>query len=590
MKNKRKKSLIRILLPFLITFFVVTLFYMASKPPAPKTISYQNFMKKVNRKEISKVNIDLKESKLSFVDTNNSFYITDNPKYDTFKKDLLEKGVSINEIKTTHIGDILYKTYSLAFVVIMAVMIIKFFKNPQNKNMLSSITTKPITTKPTITFKNIAGNKEIKKDMELLVDFLKNPKKFLERGAKMPKGVILYGPPGTGKTLTAKAIAGEANVPFFSVSGSDFMEMYVGIGAKRVRELFEKARQESPCIIFIDEIDAVGSSRSLDTNGERKQTINALLSEMDGFTSSNGILVIAATNRLEDLDEALIRAGRFDKHIMIPLPSTPEERLEIIKLHSKKRKFSNEVSFENIAKQTTNFSGADIESLINEATLISVQLNKEVIDNECIDKAFYKKILGGLAKEDSNRHDNELKLVAYHEAGHALVGKLTGASISKVTVIASTSGAGGVTFINNKKMGLHSIEEIYNNIKMTYGGRVAEYLLLENENRVTTGAYNDIQQATTKIRDLITSYGMNKEVGMLNLKLLNVDNKYIFEEAKKLANKLYKETIELLTEHRNMLDNIAETLIEKETIDEEELDNIINNCMDISKSNQNYKE
>lgn len=575
MKKKKIISLIRVVLPFLVTFSVAVGVYKVSKTPAPQPISYQEFMKRVDQKEIDKVTIDLKESKLSFTDTNKSIYTTDNPKYDTFKKDLLEKGVTIDEVKPTNIVDASYRMLSLLFTLMMLFMVLKLLRNGHNKNMST-----PIETSTGVTFDNIAGNNELKKDLELLVDFLKHPKKFSARGAKMPKGIILYGPPGTGKTLTAKAIAGEANVPFFYVSGSDFMEMYVGVGAKRVRELFKQARQKSPCIIFIDEIDAVGSSRNMDSNSERKQTINALLSEMDGFTSSTGILVIAATNRLDDLDEALIRAGRFDKHIMVPLPSTPKERLEIINLHTKNKKFSEEVSFENLAKQTTSFSGADIESLINEATLISVQLNKEVIDNECLDKAFYQKILGGHAKEDADRQDDEIEIVAYHEAGHALVGKLTGMSVSKVTVISSTSGAGGVTFVNPKKAGLNSLEEIHNNIKMTYGGRVAEYILLEDINKVTTGAYQDIQQATVKIRELITSYGMNEEVGMLNLKLLNVDNKYIFEEAKKLSNKLYEETVELLSKHKHILDKIAKTLIERETICEEELDTIIADCME----------
>ncbi|WP_390208974.1 AAA family ATPase, partial [Bacillus toyonensis] len=392
----------------------------------------------------------------------------------------------------------------------------------------------------------------------------------------MPKGVLLYGPPGTGKTLIAKALAGEANVPFFSISGSDFLEKYVGVGASRVRDLFANAKKHAPCIVFIDELDAVGGSREGDENSERIQTINALLSEMDGYSSSSGVLVIATTNRIESLDEALIRAGRFDKHVMIPLPQNPQEREEIIHIHAEGKIFAEDVSFSNLAKQTIGFSGADIKSLLNEAVLISIQDEKDAIDMNCIDKALFKVIMKGHPNEDMPRSREEIRLVAYHEAGHALVAKLiTDISVPKVTIISSTSGAGGVTFYSPSKSGLHTIEELKNEIKRAYGGRVAEYLLFNDNQKVTTGAHQDILQATKKIKEMISSYGMDESIGMLNLTVLKADESSILERATKLSSQLYDETVQLLTDNRHLLDAIAEALIEKETLSEEELDAII---------------
>ena len=349
--------------------------------------------------------------------------------------------------------------------------------------------------------------------------------------------------------------------------------MFAGVGAKKVRSLFEEARKNSPCIIFIDEIDSIGRKRVSDTgNNEQRQTINALLAEMDGFNNSEGILVICATNRLSDLDNALIRPGRFDKHIRIPLPETKEERLQIINLYTKDKNFSDDVDFKQLAKETIGFSPAEIKSLINEATLISIQDNKDLIDRESIDKAVYKILLKGHMKDSDDRNQDEQTIIAWHEAGHAVVGKLCDMDISKVTIVPSTSGAGGVNFITPKKLGLFSSKEIEDNIKLNYAGRVAELLLLSDPNKVTTGATNDIQKATDEIYNMVTTYGMSEKYGLLNLNQLNIDNKEVLNEVISISKRLEQETLSLLTKHKDLLESVANLLLEKETISGEDLD------------------
>ena len=425
-------------------------------------------------------------------------------------------------------------------------------------------------------FSDIAGLKEVKKDMESLVDFLKYKEKYIEAGAKLPKGVILYGPPGTGKTLLAKAVAGEAGIPFLYMSGSDFIEMYVGVGAKRVRELFEKAKKQAPCIIFIDEIDTIGGKRGGENNSEDRKTINELLTQMDGFKETENILVIAATNRLEDLDSALVRPGRFTNKFCVPLPQTAKERLEVIQIYTKNKKFAEDVDFNNLAKETIGFSPAKIEALLNEAAIISVQKRKDYIDKEILDEAMFKILLSGHIKDNQNDRDkNELEVVAWHEAGHALIGKLNGKEIPKVTILSSTSGAGGVTFTTPSKTGLLSVKDLKNEVKELYGGRCAEGIFYQDENKVTTGASNDIDRATDIIKEIVMTYGMTDSFGLLNLSKLGVDNKIIIEKEIELSKQLQEETNELLKKNYSKLEKIALLLLENETIYESDLDKIM---------------
>ena len=572
-KNNNPKKLILWLV--LMCLPLVMLLAMSALVPAEENeVTYNKFWQMVEEEKVSKVYITVGgAATFTFEDLDGKQYITDYPRYSDFKKELLEADISVEEISSGWLSNILPLVWDIGILLAMFWLITRVTKGTLNSNK-----TEPITPdKGSKTFQDVAGLKQVKQDMVLLVDFLKNPAKYHAAGAKMPKGVIFYGPPGTGKTLLARAIAGEANVPFYSASGSDFVEMFVGLGAKRVRELFANARKTAPCIIFIDELDAIGGKRGdINGNSEQRQTINALLAEMDGFSGSENILVIAATNRIEDLDGALLRPGRFDKHIAVPLPETSDERLEVMKLYTKDKKFAEDVSFEALSKETIGFSPADIQALLNEAALISVQKEKKFIDRECIDEAVFRKLLKGHAKEDSKRNSDEIKLVAWHEAGHAVLGKIAGMDVSKVTIIPSTSGAGGVNIIVPKKMGLYTIEELKAQIRMSYAGRCAEYLLFGDKEHVTTGASSDIKHATELIYAMIAHYGMTEEYGMLNLADLHVDNSKILAQAVAMAQQLEKETLDILRANRDMHQEIVDVLIERETISGDELTEIYN--------------
>ena len=577
-KNFKKNNFFSLFVSSLLIFLVFTTIitnYLIKNQDSK--LSYDKFIKMAEKKEITSVMINLNNTTFLATDTNNKTYTVDNPKYDTFKKDLLEYGIEVKESSSNLYMNYLFNFLQIGLMIFICYKFYSMIKQQSNGSTGEKIIPNDNITKlKQKTFADVAGLKQVKNDMVLLVDFLKNPNKYNEAGAKMPKGVILCGPPGTGKTLLAKAVAGEANVPFFSVNGSDFVEMYVGVGAKRVRKLFEDAKKNAPCIVFIDEIDSIGGSRDSQTSGnsEQRQTINALLAEMDGFSGNNGVLVIAATNRIDDLDPALIRPGRFDKQITVPLPETPEERMEVINLYNNNKKFAEDVDFKLLSKETIGFSPADIEALLNEAALISVQKNLKYINKECIDDAIYKKLLRGHAKDDSNRDEEELKLVAWHEAGHATIAKLCNMDVSKVTIVKSTSGAGGVNIIVPKKMGLYSIEELSQQVKMCYGGRCGEKLLYQDNNKITTGASADIKQATNVIYQMITMYGMDEKYGLLNLNDMKIDNKTILEEAIKLSKNLEKEAMNMLIEHKDMHQAIVKVLLEKETIDGNELDEI----------------
>lgn len=423
-----------------------------------------------------------------------------------------------------------------------------------------------------ITFDDVQGIDELKPDLYRLVDCLKNPKKYEDLGARMPKGLVLYGPPGTGKTLTAKALAGESGVPFLSICGSDFVEKYVGVGASRVRELYKKARSCAPCIVFIDEIDAIGGGRGDSNNSEKDQTINALLAELDGFKGSDNVLTICATNRLDILDPALLRAGRFDLKLAVGLPDK-EGREAILKLHSKNKKLNETVSIPALAKKTIGFSGAELENLLNESALTAAANNKGFIDNEDIENAFFKIIMDG-NKKPRKEVDEDTYLTAWHEAGHTLATKLlTKDGVPTVTIIQSTSGAGGVTFMAPDEKNLPSKKYLRSKIKVSYAGRAAEELFLGNPDDITTGASQDIKQATSVIKSYIGAYGMGNR-GLLDIKQLTAQYD-ILDEASELSNELYKETLDLLRGNYEKLKALADALVAKETLYEDEIDAIL---------------
>ncbi len=429
-----------------------------------------------------------------------------------------------------------------------------------------------------IKFDDVAGLDEEKSEMLEIVDFLKNPDKFTKMGARVPKGVLLYGKPGTGKTLIAKAIAGEANVPFISMSGSEFIEMFAGLGASRVRKLFEKARKLAPCIVFIDEIDAIGSRRTSNSGAETEnnQTLNQLLVEMDGFSSEETIIVLAATNRPEMLDKALLRPGRFDRRITIPTPDL-KGRLAILKIHSKNKRLSDDVNLESIAEDTAGFTGAELENILNEAAIIATKNKHEDIDNSDIEEAV-KKVTVGLEKRERTYSDKDKKLTAYHEAGHAVVSYYlpTQSNVKEISIIPRGVAGGYTMYKSDEDKYYISRTEMQEKLIALLGGRAAEKLAL---NEISTGASNDIEVATEIAKDMVTKYGMSDILGPIDLQGKEPYEMQVFgenigdkigAEVKALINTAYNDAITLLNEHRDKLDAIAETLIEKEKINEEE--------------------
>ena len=537
----------------------------------PKEIKYEKFLKMIEDNKVKRIIWSDNKDTFTFYDTKNKIYSSENPKYDDFKKDMLEKGIDVKE--TGSIGK-----YETPIMIIIQLLMYGVFFGIMVKTMgLGSgiFGKKEKETESKIKFSDVAGLDEVKEDLMTVVDFLKNPEQYKEAGAEIPKGVLLYGPPGTGKTLLAKAVAGEAGVKFKAVSGSDFDEKYVGVGASKMRKLFDEAKENAPCIIFIDEIDSMGGRRHSKQSNYDRQTLNTLLSEMDGFDGSGGVVVIAATNRIEDLDPALTRPGRFDNHFAVNLPATAKERKIIVDLYAKNKKFSDDVNMENFAKETMGSSPATIKTVLNEAAIIATRKNEGIITREILDEAWMKQLMEGHLKKNGEK-DN-VELVAWHEAGHALAGLLMGQDLTKVSIIPSTSGAGGATFITPKKLGLFTVDELREQVIMLYSGRNAEQILSEQKgikNGVTTGASNDIEKATDIIKKMITEYGMNEEFGLLNLEGLDVKPEIITKEAVKLAQELKEVSYSLLASNIEKLKMIAEKLIEKETLTGEEVKNI----------------
>lgn len=575
-RKSKNKTLIISSIFMIVLFLLANLYLNNATKVEPEEIFYNEFLTMVENDEVKNVTINIKDGEqFLFEDQEGKEYKTDNPKTDTFKEFLLQNDIKVKELKSDEdsLSSILLSVVQMAIYFCLIMFLFKKMMPGNNNDEI-------VEKVPNVTFDDIAGQEELKKDLQFVVEFLKNPKKYSEIGARMPKGVVLYGPPGTGKTLTAKAIAGTAGVPFFSVSGSDFVEMYVGLGAKRVRNLYKKAREKAPCIVFIDEIDAVGSSRGgMNGNSEKDQTINALLNELDGFNGKEGIITICATNRVEDLDAALIRPGRFDKQLAVPLPEK-EDRIKIMNVHTRGKKMADNINYDEISAMTVGFSGAAIEALFNEAAFIAVNEGCEEVQMSHIETAFYKMVMKGDKKTNQNKRDKEeLKIVAYHEAGHAVATKLyTNDSVSKVTIISYTSGAGGVTFRTPQELGLYSKNYIKNLIKVMYAGRACENILLNSDDEITTGASNDIKQATNLIKQYLSVYGMNDKIGLINTTDLlgNFQNPdIILEEASKLSVELYNDVKSDLEQLFPCIDEIAKTLLQNETISEKELNSII---------------
>ncbi len=566
----------------IVTFIICCGVGYVHKTEEIKSISYNEFIEKVSNHQVSKVTISSSPTIKINLKDDKAIYVTDNPRTLDFKEFLLLNNIKVEEGTYTSTISILQGILGIAVFSFFGFFIIKSTRKENSKaTMGMNMVEASEENCNKFRLHNIAGNEEAKENVFDLIDFIKNSEKYSKYGARMPRGIIFYGPPGTGKTLMAKAIAGEAGVPFYAVSGSDFVQMYVGVGASRVRDLFKKARESKKAVIFIDEIDALGKRRSSSVvagNDERDQTLNALLTEMSGFSSEEGIIVIAATNRLDTLDEALLRPGRFDRQVEIGLPDI-KGRERILNHHAKNKPLSEEVNLNKVAKETIFFSGAMLENLLNESAINAVKRSDEAIKKEDIDKAFYTVLAGSEKKDRSNIRENDRKITAYHESGHALIAKLVAPenTVAKVTIIPSTKGAGGFCInIPPDKM-YYTKKEIESQIMVNLAGRAAEELIF-GKDMVTTGASNDIEKATSIIKDYVLKYGMSEKTGLINLNAFNSQkniNDNILVECKEHLFSLYEETKKVLMNNMDFLHKIAGELLQKEILCEEELDSIM---------------
>lgn len=546
--------------------------YNGSKP-------YTEFLKDIKDSKVSTVYYTSSpEIKVKLKD--GSIYETDNPRSLTFKETMLKNGVKVSE--QGYVSPFEVIPYALLGTSVIALIFMSIKSSRITKKRMCSVDAlDAVAVESTgFTFENVAGNEEAKESVSDVIDFLKNPQKYDTYGARMPKGIILYGEPGTGKTLLAKAVAGEAGVPFYAMSGSDFVQIYVGVGASRIRQLFKKARSHGKAVIFIDEIDAIGKKRDGSSNGgsdERDQTLNALLTEMSGFNEKEGIIVIAATNRLDMLDPALLRPGRFDRHIEVALPDVAA-REKILSLHLKNKPIED-IDIKEWAKKTSMFSGAKLEHLANEAAILACKDGSQYIKNIHLDRAF-SIVLAGYEKKD-REHIKELdkKITAYHEAGHALVSfmVLPDEKVSKVTIIPTTKGAGGYTLSIPEDKMYQNKNYLLNRIKVLLGGRAAEEIIFGKDN-VTTGAYSDLKHSTNLIANMVTAYGMGESLGLLTLdeigSLSSSTKENIVMECKSIVNNLYEETKNIIISNRDLLEKITSQLLEKETIFYEDIKSI----------------
>ena len=503
-------------------------------------------------------------------------YMTDNPDTDDFKQKLLQKNITVTDYSTPP----LIKTLPSG-VLVLSIIIIAAIIMSKNRST-SSVTSMDLTDfsknkKNKLTFNNVAGNEEAKESLKEIVDFIKKPSKYIEYGARMPKGIILYGDPGTGKTLLAKAVAGEANVPFYALSGSDFVQIYVGVGAARVRNLFKKAKSHGKAVIFIDEIDAIGKARSSNeingSNGERDQTLNALLTEMSGFGEEDGIVVIAATNRLDMLDKALLRPGRFDRHIEVTLPDI-KAREKIIKLHLLNKPYHN-IDIEKLALNTAYFSGAKLENLINESAIIAAKENSKFIENKHINAALSIVVAGYDKIERNHLKECDKLLTSYHEAGHTAASLLLlpNETISKVSIIPTTKGSGGYTLTVPEDTNYQRIDYLNHKIQILLAGRASEEIVF-GKDKISTGAISDLSHSTNIIFKMVTEYGMSTNLGLISLphtgSFANSYGNIVIDECRKSIDNLYSDTILLLQNNIHLLNKIAITLLHNE----DEINNI----------------
>lgn len=611
---KNKQSLLVILICIIVSLVMVNLLGRMTKGMTTK-VDYSEFIEMLDKGEVESVILKAdtltvtlkKQQKMGSPATIYTTLMEDSSQLVTrLEKAGVEK---FNREKQDMVSEIIYTLLSLIVPVVVMVTLMSFLFRRMNKNggMMGGVgksKAKAYVQKETgITFKDVAGQDEAKESLQEVVDFLHNPVKYTTIGAKLPKGALLVGPPGTGKTLLAKAVAGEAHVPFFSLSGSDFVEMFVGVGASRVRDLFEEAKKNAPCIIFIDEVDAIGKSRDARYGGndEREQTLNQLLAEMDGFDTSKGLLILAATNRPEVLDPALLRPGRFDRRVIVDRPDL-KGRVSILKVHAKNVALDESVDLEAIALATSGAVGSDLANMINEAAILAVKNGRKAVSQKDLLEAV-EVVLVGKEKKDRILSQEERKIVSYHEVGHALVSALQKDSepVQKITIVPRTMGAlGYVMHVPEEEKFLNTRKELEAMLVGYLGGRAAEELVFDT---VTTGAANDIEQATKVARAMITQYGMSDRFGLMGLaetqsqyldgrSMLNCGDATATEidhEVMKLLKKSYDEAKRLLSENRDVMDKIADFLIQKETITGKEFMKIFHEAKGIKEPEEEKK-
>ena len=604
----KKKNNMKNLTPYitLFLFIMVCLILVNFKGTKINEISYDEFMSFMNNDKIEELNITKKVRTETYEITGknkdykeNEYFKLYLPASDEFLNKIVS-GEEIYKFALTIKNDpetsswLIIITNYLPMIILAGAMFWLFTRQlgTNGKSMdFGKSKAKLVDKDKTATFKDVAGLTEEKEEVQELIDFLKNPKKFTSMGARIPKGVLLVGHPGTGKTLLARAVAGEANVPFYYISGSDFVELFVGIGASRVRDMFREAKMNAPCLIFIDEIDAVGRQRGTGLGGghdEREQTLNQLLTEMDGFGANEGIIIIAATNRPDVLDPALLRPGRFDRQVTVSLPDK-KAREEILSVHARNKILDKKVTLENLAKRTPGFSGADLENLLNEAALLAVRKNNKNISMTEIDEAT-DRVLMGPAKVTRKYTDKEKKLVAYHEAGHAVLGlKLDGANeVQKITIIPRGNAGGYTMMLPKEETFNYTKKELLESICGLLGGRVAEEITF---NEITTGAHDDFKKATKIARKMVTEYGMSNLGPMMydepsentflgrdytkNQNFSDFVAHEIDEEMRSIINSCYDKTKKIITENKDLLKLIAETLLEEETITKEQIEYLV---------------
>ena len=601
------KNGIKTLAMWLIIFIIFIVLISSIIDNSENKLAYSELLTKIEAGEVKEIEISADNSKANVKLKNQNVTKEVNIPSIENLMNVLEESMKAGTIKVTEKSESIFMAF-LTLLTPFGILIIFFifwflFMNSSTQGGVGSNKTMSFgksrakmlnpTDKNKITFDDVAGVDEEKEELEEIVEFLKNPKKFTDMGARIPKGVLLVGQPGTGKTLLAKAVAGEAGVPFFIISGSDFVEMFVGVGASRVRDLFDEAKKKAPCIIFIDEIDAVGRQRGAGLGGghdEREQTLNQLLVEMDGFAANEGVIVLAATNRPDVLDKSLLRPGRFDRQIVVSAPDV-KAREEILEVHSRKKKLAPDVELKTIAKNTSGFSGADLENVLNEAALLAARRNKKEIGMLEVEDAMVKVTMGP-EKRTRVRSEKEQKLVAYHEAGHAVVSRFlpTQDPVHQISIVPRGMAGGYTMYRPTEDKSFMSRTEMIENIISLLGGRVSEKLVLDD---ISTGASNDIERATKIARNMVTKYGMSERVGTITLgqnqeevflgrdfaqsKEYSEETAAIIdEEVKSIIDFAYKKAAEILNANMEKLHVVAGILLEKEKIDGEEFDAIFN--------------